>query len=64
MEQKQQPRPMTPEELEDEAAYAEKAFADYTNNSNPEMVREAFTRHRQPKAAGLITNAIAQDSKT
>ena len=45
-------KPMTPEELKDEATYGEKAFNDYTNNSNPEKVREAFRRHRQSKAAG------------
>ena len=53
-DKRQQLRPMTSEELEDEATYAERAFVDYTNNSNPERVREAFRRHKQSKAAGPI----------
>jgi hypothetical protein len=58
--EKDQIRPMTPEELEAEAAYAEKAFIEYGKNSNLQKVREAFIRHRQRKAAGVIPKATVR----
>ena len=54
MEQKQdQIIPMTPEEIEAEAAYAEEIYQ-RSMNIDPKEALEIIKRHRQPKAAGLI----------
>ncbi len=59
MEQKQELEPMTPEQIEAEAAYAKKAFLEYSNPS-PELRRkisESIRLHRRSKAARLIKAA-------
>jgi hypothetical protein len=54
MEQRQDKLiPMTPEEVEAEAAYAEEIYQ-RSMNIAPEEAREIIRRHRQPKAASQI----------
>ncbi len=63
MEQKQeQLKPMTPEQIEAEAAYAEEIYQRYSNPT-PELIREILEnikRRRRSKAASLLN----QESNT